>query len=121
MANSITIFCIVILFIVLYVGCKSLPNDALSLPISIPPEYQVTNTSRDSISSWIPNQRATIEIFVELARNDKKAYIFYWDGYPFRDYGPMVERESWKFEFLGEDAFIRRTTIFMGVEQEVLV
>ncbi len=101
--------------------CKSMEKNALSLPISIAQEYKVTNTGRESIFGPIPDQKPTTEIFVEVTRSDKKAYIFYSDGHPYRDHGPMVEKESWHFKFLGEDVKIKRTTMFMGREQEVLV
>jgi hypothetical protein len=114
-------FCAVTLTVVLSIGCKSMKKDALSLPMYITQDYLVTNTSRESISSPIPDQRPTTQIFVELTKNDKKAYIFYWDGHPYRDLGPMAEKESWKFKFLGENASVARTTMFMGQEQEVLV
>jgi len=58
---------------------------------------------------------------VEVTRDEKKAYIFFWDGRPHRDLGPMEVKETWRFRFLGEDASIMRTSIFMGREQEVLV
>ena len=102
-------------------GCKSMEKDTLSLPLSIAQEYKVTNTSRESISGPIPDQRPTTQFFVEVTRNGKKAYIFYWDGHPYRDLGPMAEQETWQFKFLGEDAQITRTTMFMGKKQEVLV
>ena len=101
--------------------CKSMEKDTLSLPISIAQEYNVTNTSRESISGPIPDQKPTTQIFIEVTRDNKKAYIFYWDGHLYRDLGPMAEKESWHFKFLGEDAKITRTTMFMGKEQEVLV
>jgi len=101
--------------------CKSMEKNALSLPLTIAHEYKVTNTSRESISGPIPDQQPTTQIFVEVTKNDKKAYIFYWDGHPYRDFGPMAEKESWSFKFFGENANITKTTMFMGQEQEVLV
>jgi hypothetical protein len=74
-----------------------------------------------SIASPIPDQTPTTQIFVELTKNEKKAYIYYWDGYPYRDLGPMSEKESWQCEFLGEKVSVTQTTMFMGQEQEVLV
>ena len=103
------------------IQCKSLGKDALSLPLSIAQEYKVTNTSKESIASPIPNQTPTTQIFVELTKNEKKAYIYYWDGHPYRDLGPMSEKESWQCEFLGELASVTQTTMFMGQEQEILV
>lgn len=111
----------VMLTMTLSIECKSMEKDALSLPMFITQEYKVTNTSRESISGPIPDQKPTTQIFVEVTRNGKKAYIFYWDGQPYRDLGPMAGKESWQFNFLGEKVNITRTTIFMGQEQEVLV
>lgn len=109
------------LTMMLSIECKSMEKDALSLPMFITQEYKVTNTNRKSISGPIPDQKPTTQIFVEVTRNGKKAYIFYWDGPPYRDLGPMAGKESWQFNFLGEKVNITRTTIFMGQEQEVLV
>lgn len=101
--------------------CKSMEKDALSLPLTIAQEYIVTNTSKESLPGPIPDQNPTTQIFVEVTRSEKKAYIFYWDGHPHRDLGPMVEKESWQFKFLGGDVNVTRTSMFMGQEQEVLV
>lgn len=102
-------------------GCKSMEKDALSLPIIIGQEYEVTNTRKKSIASPISEEKPTTQIFVEVTKSEKKAYIFYWDGHTIRDLGPMAEKDSWLYKFLGEDASITRTTMFMGQEQEVLV
>ena len=96
-------------------------NDALSLPISIAQDYQVTRSSKESISSPIPDQKPTTQIHVEVTKNGKIAHIFYWNGHPYRDLGPMVEEESWQYKFLGEEARVTRTVMFIGQEQRVLV
>lgn len=102
-------------------GCRSTANDALSLPISIAQDYQVTKSSKESISSPIPDQKPTAQIHVEVTKNGKIAHILYWNGRPYRDLGPLVEEESWQYKFLGEEARITRTVMFMGQEQRVLV
>ena len=118
--SSILCYAMMLAFAIL-IGCKYMEKDALSLPVSVTQEYKVTNTSRESISSPIPDQKPTTRLFVEITRNDKTAYIFYWDGHPYRDLGPMVKKESWQFKFLGQDVNITRTTMFMGQDQEVFV
>jgi hypothetical protein len=100
---------------------KSMGKDILSLPLMIAEEYMVTNTSRESIPGPISDQNPTTQIFVEVTRNEKKAYIFYWEGHPRRDLGPLVAKASWQFRFLGEDVNVTMTSMFMGQEQEVLV
>ena len=101
--------------------CKSMEKDPLSLPFTIAEEYMVTNTSKESLPGPISDQNPTTQIFVEVTRCEKKAYIFYWDGHPHRNLGPMAEKESWQFKFLGEVGNVTRTSMFMGQEQEVLV
>jgi hypothetical protein len=95
--------------------------EALPFPIAVPQEYRITNTIEEKISSPIPNQKPTTQVFVEVTKGDKKAYIFYWDGPVLRDLGRMVAAQSWKHKFLGEDASVSRATVFMGQEQEALV
>lgn len=110
-----------ILTFVFSIICIATEKDVLELPFSIGTEYTVTKTGRDSINSPIPGAKPTTQITVEVTRDDKKAHIFYWDGTPLRDLGPMEKKESWPVKFLGEDAKISRTSIFMGQQQEVLV
>lgn len=110
-----------LLFVMVLSGIKMMAQDMSALPVVISPEYKVTAISEESLSSPIPGQKPTRQIFVELTRLNRVAYLFYWDGYPFRDLGPMVEKESWTTDFLDGQANITRTTRFMGREQEILV
>lgn len=110
-----------IVLVICTLGCKTMGKDTSSLPLTIAEKYKVTNTSKESISGPIPDQKPTTQVFVELTGNEKKAYLFYWDGTPYRDLGPMSELESWKTEFMDGEASVTRTKMFMGQEQEVLV
>ena len=103
--------------------CRAAEKYLLELPFSVGPEYTVTRTSRDSIRSPIPDGEPTTQIIIEVTKDGKEALIFYWDSHPppHRDLGPMVKKESWPATFLGEDATITRTSLFMGRKQEVLV
>lgn len=103
------------------IGCKSMEKDKLSLPVYISQEFSVMNTTTDRVSNPIPDQKPTTQTFVEVTKEEKKAYIFYWGGPSMRDLGPMAAKESWQHKFLGEEASVTRTKMFMGQEQEVLV
>jgi hypothetical protein len=92
-----------------------------ALPFSIGPEYTVTRTSRDSIPSPIPGAEPTTQITVEIAKEAKRALIFCWNGPSHRDLGPMTKKASWPVKFLGNDATLTKTGMFMGQRQEVLV
>jgi hypothetical protein len=102
-------------------ACKAEKINAVELPFSISPEYTVTRTSRESIPSPIPIAKPTTQLSVEITKDAKKASILYWDGHPARDLGPMVEKDSWSVTFLGKDATIAQTSVFMGHRNEVLV
>jgi len=102
-------------------GARTVEEDISPLPIEIAAEYKVTNITREGISSPIPEQKPITQLHMVLARNEKKAYLFFWDGFPWRDFGPMQEHESWKAMFLDGEVRIIRTTMFMGQQQEVLV
>ena len=96
-------------------------RDIWELPFSIGPEYTITRTSRDSIPSPIPGAEPTAQITVEIVKDAKKALIFCWSGPSHRDLGPMTKKASWPVKFLGNDATLTKTAMFMGQKQEVLV
>lgn len=117
-----TLYCALIFFLVFpsFMG-KAAEKGVLELPFSIGPEYIVTRTSRKSIPSPIPDAEPTRQITIEVAKEQKKAHIFYWNGSLVPDLGPLVKEESWPVKFLGKDAKVTKTTMFMGQTQEVLV
>lgn len=117
---KITIYALMLIAAVSAV-CKAEKTDMLELPFSIDPNYNVTRVSRENLPNPIPEAEPTAQITVEVTRNAKKALIFYWDGPPVRDLGPMMKKESWPAKFLGKDATITQTSFFMGQKQEVLV
>ena len=96
-------------------------ENIVALPILIDDGYSVVKTNKESITAIIPGQKPITQIVVEVVKNNKKAYIFFWDGNPPRDLGQMVAKTSWQHRFLGEDVIIVKTVIFMGEKQEVLV
>jgi len=102
-------------------GVRTVEEDMSSLPIEIAEEYKVRNVTREGISSPIPGQKPVTQLYMVLARSEKEAYLFYWDGLPWRDFGPMQEHESWTAKFLDGEVKIVRTTMFMGEQKEVLV
>ena len=116
-----TLYYVLMLAVLLPFTGKAAEEAALELPFSIGPEYTVTRTGRKSIPNPIPDAEPTRQVTVEVARDHKKAHIFYWVGRPVRDLGPMVKEESWPVEFLRKDAKVIKTTRFMGQKQEVLV
>lgn len=101
--------------------CIAEQTGMLKLPFSIDPNYNVTRVNGKSLPSLIPEAKPTSQFTIEVTRNGKKAFIFYWDGPPVRDLGPMAKKESWPVKFLGKDATITETSLFMGQKQEVLV
>lgn len=102
-------------------GARTVEEGTSPLPIEFAAEYDVTNIRRESIPSPIPEQKPVAQLNMVLSRNEKEAYIFFWDGMPLRDLGPLQEQESWKTNFLGGESSVIRTTMFMGQQQEVLV
>ena len=106
------LWCAVLLASSLSIESKSVGKDALLLPFSIAQEYHITKRSQENIISPIPDQKPTTKQVVEVAKNDKKAYIFYWVGYPQRNLGPMVKKESWPLKFLGEDAKLQNRCFY---------
>jgi len=91
------------------------------LPITIPDGYSVSNASKECIAGPIPGQEPTTQVWLELKGRKRTAFLYYWDGTPFRDLGPMTEGESWPTEFLGQNVRVVKTKVFMGQEQEALV
>jgi len=91
------------------------------LPIVISEEYQVRNVTREGIASQIPEQKPATQLSMVLTRHEKEAHLFFWEGFPLRDLGPMQEQESWETTFLEGNAHVIRTTMFMGQQEEVLV
>jgi hypothetical protein len=106
---------------IMTLGVRAMKDESSSLPIEIDAEYRVTNMARENIASPIPDQNPIVQLSMILTRNEKEAYLFFWDGSPLRDFGPMKEQESWETTFLDGNAYVIRTTMFMGQQQEVLV
>ncbi len=53
-------------------------------------------------------------------RNDQALYVFVWSPVVARDGGPMKSEQDYQGTLLGKPVTINRTSLFMGVKQEVL-
>ena len=93
-----------------------------AIQFTLPEEYTLSYQKRDEIYSQIPESPPTIEYFLTFENSYGNIfYIFYWFGFPYRDYGPMSAKESWPITVAGYDTKLIRTDHFMGREKEVLV
>jgi hypothetical protein len=52
---------------------------------------------------------------------EQRVHLFYWSAYPPRDLGPMVAAKQWKVTIAGQETEVAETTMFMGLQQQVLV
>ena len=105
-------------------GCKQNYNEYElgSLRFKLPEGYIETSRVEDQIDSHIPDQAPTIEYFISFQNAlDEKIYLFYWQGFPWRGYGPMSIKETYTVKIGNHEFKIIRTNMFMGDEKEVLV
>ena len=92
------------------------------IEISLPETFVAAENRKSSIPSPIPDGPTTTEHFFSFEnKQGDKLTLFYWEGYPYRDYGPMSEKRSFPFSVAGQDTKIIQTEMFMGITQEVLV
>lgn len=90
------------------------------LLVILGPDFtQMSNTS-EPMEGLIPGTRV-VEDAAHWQSPEGDLYGFCFRPYPARDRGPMVAVESWKVEVAGTTAELSRTSMFFGVEQEVLV
>jgi hypothetical protein len=92
------------------------------LKFKLPPTYIEVTRKKDQIASQIPKQAPTTEHFIRFERKSgEKLYLFYWQGFPWRDYGPMSVKASYPITIAEQQSKILRTDVFMGEKKEVLV
>lgn len=106
------------------VGCmeNSKTYEIGSLKFQLPEEYVEISKKKDQINSRIPDQPPTIEHVISFQNSaGRNVYLFFWQGFPWRDYGPMVKKKSYPVNIAGKETSMIRTKQFMGSDQEVLV
>jgi len=93
-----------------------------SLHFKLPTGYFEISKREDKIASFIPDQTPTTEYFFSFQNSSgKKLYLFYWQGFPWRDYGPMSIKKTFTAKIGNITYKIILTSMFMGDKQEVLV
>jgi hypothetical protein len=100
---------------------KSVEQRFGNLLFSLPTTFrQVADTSED-IPALIPGAPPTREHFRSYASPDgQRIYFFHWEGFPARDYGPMVVEQQWEVLIGGQKGLVSLTTTFFGTPQRVL-
>ena len=92
-----------------------------TLNIELPEHFTEVDRTEETIASPIPDAPGITERFISFRTDeDKRFFVFYWQGTPARDLGPMSETNSFPGELAGIPVRIVQTDMFMGTEQEVL-
>ena len=105
-------------------GCmeKSKTYEIGSLIFQLPEGYVEISRKKDKINSHIPDQPPTIEHVISFQNTaGRNVYLFFWQGFPWRDYGPMVKNRSYPVKVAKQETVMIQTKQFMGTDQEVLV
>jgi hypothetical protein len=92
-----------------------------NLRFSLPTTFRQVADTSENTPSPIPGAPPTREHFLSYHSSDGQGiYFFHWEGYPTRDYGPMVAEQQWEVPIDGQKAHISLTAIFFGDKQRVL-
>jgi len=91
------------------------------LTFTLPAGFTLKDSTEEKVASPIPGAPPTVEHFRSFVNAAGQGlYLFYWDGIPVRDRGPMVVAEKWETTVGGEKATISLTSTFFGKAQRVL-
>lgn len=90
------------------------------LLVLLSPDFTQVRHETKSYEGLIPGTQV-VEDSAHWRSGRGEFFAFFWRPRPARDNGPMVAEESWTVEVLGRQASVSRTSMFFGVESEVLV
>ena len=117
-------FVLLVVCVMLEHGCRDNPMvyKIGLISFNLPDGYKEVSKRREDIPSRIPGEPSTTERVLSFeGPYGETVYVWYWEGFPWRDYGPMSEKKSYSVSLLNRPAKVIRTKIFMGTEQTVWV
>jgi hypothetical protein len=92
------------------------------ISLVLPRQFAMVDESREELSSPIPDAKPTVEYFRSYRDpNGQSLYLFYWEGTPSRDRGPMESEQEWDIMVDTVPAKLCLTRVFFGRQQKVLV